>query len=207
MSDEDVNQPGTTSGPIPRLARLLLAIALTFLGIAYATAVVSGSIGKDQRLQLVDLALFGLTLVVVIVLIAPKSLDRLKVFKLGSLEIELLERVREKQAKQDQAIKDISLLLPLLLPQTERIHLLNIAGGQTAHYRGGDALRAELRRLRSMGLIRMKDDKTVGELTSGRTFNLSDYVVLTSLGYRWVSRIREIEQAENAREDDPQRSQ
>ena len=87
----------------------------------------------------------------------------------------------------------MALVLPLLLPENERRHLLNLAEGRTQGYRGGDVPRTELRRLRSMGLIEMHPGRWVSQMHSDATFDLSDYVALTELGERWVDRIRRME--------------
>ena len=50
-----------------------------------------------------------------------------------------------------------------------------------------------MRRLRSIGLIRMRKGKTVGQTKGLGRFDLADFVALTDLGQRWVRRIREIE--------------
>jgi len=70
-----------------------------------------------------------------------------------------------------------------------------------ADYKGHHALRAELRRLRSITLIEMRDNRHVRDMRDGSTFDLADYVKLTPLGERWAKRIKEIEQVTLPEED------
>jgi hypothetical protein len=123
-------------------------------------------------------------------------LRQVKSFSLGQLKFELIEKLRERQAVQEQKIDDIRLILPLLLPSTEVKHLRNIAAGNTERYAGNDALRAELRRLRSIGLVAKKAGRNVADIKDGMKFDLADYVELTELGRKWAARIPEIEAAD-----------
>lgn len=114
----------------------------------------------------------------------------------GGYKLEMLERVKERQAQQEDQIEDIKLMLPFLLPLHERAHLVNLAQGRTAGYKGNSAVKSELRRLRSFGLIAMRPDQHVGYIKDGATFDLAFYVELTELGKRWVRKIRQIEKSE-----------
>ncbi|MCA1671744.1 MAG: hypothetical protein LC799_05920 [Actinobacteria bacterium] len=188
MSGKD-EQLGAT-----RVLRALAAIAVFLLVAAYTTALVSGAIGEEDRIDAVALALMGLAALCMVVLLQPDALRRLRLFEMGGFKLEMLEQVKERQDEHAHQLEDIALILPILLPETERRHLLNLSEGNTQGYRGGDAARTELRRLRSIGLIRMRPDHNVSDMRSDRTFDLSDYVELTELGERWVGRIRQIEQ-------------
>jgi hypothetical protein len=119
----------------------------------------------------------------------------------GGYKLELLEKVKEKQARQEDQIEDIVLMLPLLLPRNERVHLINLAQGHTQGYQGNHSLRAELRRLRSLGLIRMLPDQQVGFMKDALSFDLAAYVELTDLGERWARRIQQIEKADAAHQE------
>jgi hypothetical protein len=85
--------------------------------------------------------------------------------------------------------QDLGLLLPVLIPEPEQKHLLNIADGKTKGYRGGSRVRSELRHLRSIGLIRKHTDRHVAELKSGGVYDLADIVELTDLGRQWVAKL------------------
>lgn len=119
----------------------------------------------------------------------------------GGYKLEMLEKVKEKQSRQEDQIEDIVLMLPLLLPRNERVHLVNLARGKTPGYQGNHSLRAELRRLRSLGLIRLLPDQHVAFIKDGSSFDLAAYVELTDLGERWVRRIQQIEKADAAHEE------
>jgi hypothetical protein len=49
-------------------------------------------------------------------------LRQLKSLSFGGYKLEMLERVREKQARQEDQIEDINLMLPLLIAANERVH-------------------------------------------------------------------------------------
>jgi hypothetical protein len=76
----------------------------------------------------------------------------------------------------------IDLLLPLVIPEAERKHLLNLAHGRTRRYRGRGSLRSELRHLRSMGLIKKRSGRNIGDIATGAVHDLAEFVELTELG-------------------------
>jgi hypothetical protein len=128
-------------------------------------------------------------------------LRQVKSLSFGGYKLEMIERVREKQARQEDQIEDIALMLPLLLPANERIHVVNLAENRTRGYKGNYALRAELRRLRSLGLIRMLPDQHISSMKDNMSFDLTAYAELTDLGKHWVKRIQKIEMAEAGPEE------
>ena len=176
-----------------RFTRFFLAFVLAITTLYYTISVVAGEIPKDQQLSATHLALLAFVAIAVILLIAPESISRLKLLELSGFKLELLERVREKQAEQAQELDAIRLVLPLLLPETERAHLVNLSENRTKGYRGGYALRTELRRLRSVDLIQMTGKGYVEELKGNKSFDLADYVKLTDLGEQWAIHIAKIE--------------
>ena len=177
--------------------RWIIAFFIGALSLAYVIGLVSGNIPKDRQIDATVIALIVLSAISILFLIRPDSFSRLKLLEMAGFKLELLEKVREKQEMQQIRLDDISLILPLLLPETERKHLFNLERGQIKEYVGRGALRAELRRLRSIGLIEMvHPDRHIGQLQGGGKFNLADYVRLTERGKRWVKRIQEIEKAE-----------
>lgn len=106
-----------------------------------------------------------------------------------------VEEVQERQDQQESRLKDIDLILPLLLPEEARKHLENLAQG-AAPYVGQESLRTELRRLSSLNLIEMKDEKTIEQMENGSRFELADYVRLTPLGEQWVARLEQLRHQE-----------
>lgn len=86
--------------------------------------------------------------------------------------------------------QDLGLLLPVLIPEPEQKHLLNIADGKTKGYKGRGTLRSELRHLRSLGLLKNHADRPIGELKSEGVYDLADIIELTDLGRQWAARLR-----------------
>jgi hypothetical protein len=86
--------------------------------------------------------------------------------------------------------QDLGLLLPVLIPEPEQEHLLNIADRKSKGYKGRGTLRSELRHLRSMGLIKKHADRHIGELKSEGVYDLADIIELTDLGRQWAARLR-----------------
>jgi len=193
----DTPSKNSKAGSSIRLGvRIAIAVFLVTLVVAYSVGIISGAIAENRKVDAVHFALIVLTVLVASILVQPEIFERFKRFKFSGFELEMLGKVREKQAEQESQLEDIRLILPLLLPETERKHLFNLDRRKTSGYRGSHSLRAELRRLRSIGLLRMKKDKHVGDMKDGSVCDLEDFVELTPLGERWVRRIREIEKAE-----------
>jgi hypothetical protein len=120
----------------------------------------------------------------------------IKTFSMGQLKFELIEKLRERQDKQEERLADIALILPLLLPEREVKHVRNLWAHTTAGYKGNHFLRTEVRRLRSIGLLTMKEGRKVSDMKDDAEFDLANYVGLTELGRRWAVRIQEIAGAE-----------
>ena len=174
--------------------RIALAVLSAFLAVTYVVAIVLGCVPKERRVD--GLAVTVLLVLVVLIALKPDLLNRVKGFEIKGFKIEMLERVRERQAEQAIQLYDMSLMLPLLLPAAERKHLVNVAEGRAASYKGVHSLRTELRRLRSLELVRMRGDKHVSMMKDGMVFDLQDFIELTDLGKRWAKRIEEIEDRE-----------
>jgi hypothetical protein len=175
------------------------AITPWFL-LALATLAVAGAIlrvAADGGVRLVD-RLNETTLLYLAVGGALLLLKRIKTLSFGGYKLEMLEQIRERQVRTEDLLKAmISRVLPLLLPEPERKHLLNLASGHT-RYEGGGPLQAELRRLLAAQLLEKQTDKDnrpkhISDLKQGVSFDLADYVKLTPLGAKWLESIREIE--------------
>jgi Predicted nucleotide-binding protein containing TIR-like domain len=121
----------------------------------------------------------------------PSRSDRLQA-ALGPACHDVRVAIRKQMAASNPVssnAQDIELLLPVLIPEPEQKHLLNIAEGKTQGYKGGGTVRSELRHLRSTGLIRSHSGRNIGDLTSGGVYNLSDFDELTELGQQWVAKV------------------
>jgi hypothetical protein len=176
--------------------RLLIAILLALVALGYPLGIVLGYFPEGRRIDGAALAMIAVVLLAILVAVRPDLVDRFKGFEMSGFKVEMLERVRQRQAEQAIQLQDMSDMLPLLLPPSERKHLLNLALNSTSNYKGNHALRSELRRLRSFELLKMRPDKHVGFMKDGMIFDLRDYVELTDLGKRWSKRIIEIDRAE-----------
>ena len=183
--------------------RVFLATSTGVAVVGYTIAIVLGKLPEEQRIDAVHFGIIALSGVIILLLLRPSLANRLKRFEGAGFKLEMLEQVKEKQDKQANALDkqasaldDISLMLPLLLPKTERKHLMNLDRGRTDGYKGNTAFRSEIRRLRSIGLLEMRPDCHVGHMKTKMEFDLADYVQLTDLGHRWVERIKQIEEQE-----------
>src|SRR6476620_8246679 len=81
--------------------RLVLAILITGLVIDYTAGVVSGVIPDGHKIDGIHLAIIVLGVMVAVLLVRPESFERLKLLELSGFRLEMLERVQEKQAKQE----------------------------------------------------------------------------------------------------------
>jgi len=164
----------------------LLALAF-IVGIA---AILRVLLPSSMRLDEATLLYFS-------VAAALALLHQVKSLSFGSYKLEMIERIKEKQAKQQDDIEDIALIIPLLFPDTERKHLLNLAKGNTKEYIGRPTLRTELRRLRAIGLIKKLPGHNIGHMVDNMLFDLADYIELTDLGRRWAKKIQQLESCDN----------
>lgn len=168
--------------------RRIIATGLVLLVTVYLLTVLIKPIPKDQRLDVAEFGLILMTGLIVSLLVQPDLLSKVRNFKLLGLEVEL-ERLREDQQKQKDELDDVRMVLTLLLQKHEVNHLRNLAREETGAYRGSGSLRAELRKLRDLRLIRNRENRNIGELRDGRTLDLRDVVVLTPLGQKFLERL------------------
>jgi hypothetical protein len=178
----------------------MAAVTLTLFAMAYVGSVVTGRVADQRKIDAVTLTVIVLAGVAAAVLWNPQAFSRLTLFEMGSFRLELAN-VRKRQAEQADQLQSIRLLLPLLLTVREQKHLMNLSNRATDSYLGNNDVRTELRRLRSIGLIEMREGKNVGKMADGLKFDLSEFVRLTKLGNEWVGRIQEIAKAEAANRD------
>jgi hypothetical protein len=181
----------------PSPYRWILAILILLPVLGYTVALVSGAINSSDKIDVADLGLIVLGILLTVALINPQILRRIRIFEFGSLKFELQE-VRIEQNAQKNALDAIRTILGILLPKNEQDHLIYLFKNETAGYSGGQAMRTELRHLRSLALIEMCRDKDghfhiIEEMRSNMHFDLSDYVKLTDLGKQsatWINDAR-----------------
>ncbi len=175
--------------------RVLVAILIGVIVAGYTLGVILGLLPTDRKIDTVTLLLIVLAVVVIVGLVSPETLKRVKILELGTGGVKFeLEQVKQKQAQQEDRLKQFAEILPLLLPEPEQQHLLNLTNGQTTDYVGNHILQADLRHLRSIQLIKMIGNHHVSEMTDNKKFNLADYVEVTPEGKRWIHIIQEIKQ-------------
>jgi hypothetical protein len=180
---------GQGKGKLPRI-RVLLAWCLGVATLGYTFGVIFGFIPAGQRIDAIHLGLLAVVALAIVVLLWPEAFGRVKAVELPGVKVELLE-LKEKQVEQRLQLEDVKLIIPLLLPEPERKHLLTLVRNPLTKYKKGSIVQDELRHLRSLGLIRMRENRTVGGLPN--EFELADHFELTDRGKRWVARYGELE--------------
>jgi hypothetical protein len=105
-----------------------------------------------------------------------------------------LDEVKRTQESQQDHLRVMEMVLPLLLPKPEQQHILNLGTGNTSNYEGNHFLRSELRRLYSMGLLEKHAGRNIGDIRDNLTVDLTNYVYLTKSGRDWVTVIRKNEE-------------
>jgi hypothetical protein len=174
-----------------------VAIGLVGLLVAYTRGILNGSITAAQRIDAVHLGVIALGMIVAAALIWPDAIASLQSLEAAGVKLKL-KAVERTQVKQQERLDFIRLVLPALLPKGERTHLLNLATGQTQHYKSTSVLRAELRRMRDvLQVIKMASgDKHIGDTKNVPEFDLADYVRLSARGREWADVVRKFEQEE-----------
>jgi hypothetical protein len=195
---------GAKSGGIGwRIARIGASIVVLTLTAVYVERIVSGHLKREQQIDGTGLAVIVLGAVLAAMLFEPGFLRRLSRLEWAGFKVELLKRVQERQSQQESDLNDMQLLLPLLLPATERRHLRNLIERKTSDYKGNQNVRNEMRHLRTLDLIEMRGDRHVWQVQDGVRFDLGEFVQLTGFGKTWAERIQKIERpaAEDAAEN------
>ena len=150
------------------LARILTAFTIAGMTVWYTVASVLHNV---HPLDAANLGLIAIAVICIVLLAYPQTFSRIHAIEVLGVKVDLLE-TRQKQ--QQMQLKEFELILPILLPPTERKHILNLACGETKTYVGNNNLRTELRRLRSVGLI--KSTQTIGSIRDGVEFDLANVV-------------------------------
>ena len=187
MPDPTVQPGEKPQSTKPRSFRVTAFFVLLFVA-GYTAAVMLG-LPKERRIDASTLGVIGIGSLIAVVLFRPDIVDRVTRLEIAGWKVD----IEKKQEKQDKQLNDIQLILPILLAESERKHLLNLASQNTKPYRGNQDVRTELRRLRSLKLIRMKPNQEIRRMEDGKEVALSDFVELTELGQHWVDRIKDIE--------------
>lgn len=181
-----------------------VAVVIALLIVGYTLLIVIGDVPADRRIDSVHLVIILAGVLCCVILLDPSLIDRVRRVELSGFKIEMLERIQERQIRQEHELEDIRLIIPLLFRDAERKHLSNLARGKTAGYHGGGTLREELRKLCSIGLLQRRGDHHIGELRSDLVFDLAEYVEFTAFGRRWANRLAQLEDAASEVTKEPQ---
>ena len=170
--------------------RVLCALIVMLAVCVYIVFVVLGKFQERQKLTASDVGMIVVAVFVAGVLLQPEFLSRLTHLKVGNVELEL-EKLQQDQQLQRRELDDVRFVLTLLLQQAEVQHLKNLENKKPQVYEGNNNVRSELRKLRTLGLIQNRKDRTIGELTDRFKFDLNDYVQLTARGRHYLERLGE----------------
>jgi hypothetical protein len=169
------------------LLRITIGVLVGLLVIAYVTAVIAGAISANHQISVAGLGVIVIGLVAIGILIRPQSLSNIQILELGSLKVQLRD-LQGKQVDQKKELDELRFTLNLLVTEAERNHLENLDTGSTSGYEKSDVLKAELRRLRSMGLITSKN--WISQMPA--EFDLHEWgVELTPSGTEYLRRWKE----------------
>jgi hypothetical protein len=176
------------------LGQKVIAAAIMIGVVLYLSLVVSGTIQRDNRLGAAEFGALIVAAAVVGMLLRPDIVDRLQRIDIAGIKLDLGEvkerqiEVQKSQQEQRRVLEDLRFAMRILITQPERDHLQNLHQRRTTNYTLKGTLREELRRLRAMGLIKMRDGKWIGGLPEKMPFDLSDYLTLTPDGAGYVER-------------------
>lgn len=172
------------------MIRIIIAVAVALIVSIYIVRIVVGGIPANQKLSPADVALVIVAALGTTALLHPELLDRLTHVKFGGFEADLKD-LKEEQKTQQKELDDIRLILTLLVQRTEKSHLENLEKSGSISYDGNHQVRSELRRLRTLGLIRNRKDRRIGELKDGSKCDLKEIVELTERGRYYLERVRQ----------------
>jgi hypothetical protein len=168
------------------------AVAVSALVAAYVVWIVRVGPTPDHRLASTELVLLFACATLLIVTFNPSLLQTIESFKLGAFEVRL-ERLRQAQAAQDERLDDLAFVLTSVLTEQELNHLYHLGEKRKEKYKGHSYVRAELRRLRYLGLIATIPGSHIAKIPGqGKEFDLAQYVSLTPRGQSYLNRLREL---------------
>lgn len=169
-----------------RALRGLFLVAVPTLVLLYVAGILFGKFSGGRRLNTSDTIVVMAAGVALVGALWPENLERLLKVKVPGFEVEL-QKLNEKQQKQEADLDDIRFVLTLLLPPYERKHLESLWAETTQNYEGNHNLRTELRKLRTLQLI--ESLRPIQDIRDGVSVDLKDYVRLTSAGRRYLERL------------------
>jgi hypothetical protein len=175
------------------VGRYALGSFFIVLTLSYAGALVGGYVPEKQKVDAPAIVLLILSGICAILIIKPVFLKRLTKLKLGDvLEFEL-ESIKATQKKHEVELDLLNYVLPLMLGDEERKHLLRLERRDTKTYVGSHDLKKELRKLRDMRLIVNPFGRRIADLKDNLPADIADYVRLTPFGLRWAKKLQAFE--------------
>jgi hypothetical protein len=177
-----------TGSASDRTLRRVVATAIFLAVILYVTGIILGRIPEQRKLGGADVSILVIAILLGTLLLRPQILERLTHLKVGSVEFEL-EKLQQDQDAQRKELDNVRFVLTLLLQHAEMEHLRNLNAGNTQNYVGSHALRSELRRLRTLGLISNCNGHKISELTDKRVVDLKTVVQLTARGREYLEKL------------------
>ena len=174
-----------------QVGKVIVAIALLALIVAYTWGVVTGGIDAGRRIDATHMVAIVVVGLFCTALLSPKLLSRIKTLELKGFKLEL-DKVREWQRRQELELEDIRLLIAVLLPDAERKHLTQLAAGG-AEVVGSDQRRTEFRKLTSLGLVKRKPGRNIADLKDGLAMRTTELLEITPLGEQLVRRLADLD--------------
>jgi hypothetical protein len=190
----EISMEPNTNPPEPKKWLMLRFMIVGLVGLllaAYVAAIITGGISANHQISIADLGVIVIGAMAIGILIRPQLVRNIQRFELGTLRFELRDQVRDlqnTQKDQKRELDELRFTLNLLVTDSERKHLENLDTGSTANYKRNDWLQAELRRLRSIGLITSK--RYISDMPA--EFDLREWgVELTPYGTEYLRRWKE----------------
>jgi multisubunit Na+/H+ antiporter MnhG subunit len=170
---------------------IVLSVVVTLLGLGYLLAVAFGKIGANR---------FGTTegiIFVAILLLNSTWAQRIGRLAISGKGIEFqMREVQEEQVRQRADIGSIKFLLSYFVTEQELEHLQRLAGKIPSDYTNADdwhhgIFKTELRRLRSLGLIRMHPGRMIEPMP--KKDDLNKHCRITDRGLEYLKLREEVE--------------
>jgi hypothetical protein len=190
-----IDQDKRSSGARRRsLLRFALGGIAALLLAAYIAAVIAGKISASHQISAINLIVIVVVLIVIGILVRPEFLNNIQEFGIGGLSVKMRQQLREiqdTQKDQGKNLEELHFILETLVTTSEVKHLRKLAAHRTSNYKRSPTLVAEMRRLRDAGLIISRPEHKIGAVPA--TFDLAEWVELTSRGREYLKRLEEFE--------------
>jgi hypothetical protein len=189
--ESDTHSPGEKPRARLRLRRFMFAGFIGLLLAAYVAAILSGTISASRQITIADLIVVVIAVIAIGIVIWPESLRNIQELGIGGLSVKMRSQMRDlldTQRNHQKQLDQLRFTLYLLVTDNERTHLENLYNRTTANYKRNEWLQAELRRLRTIGLITSK--RFIFEMPE--EFDLGDWVALTERGDEYLRRWTEL---------------